>query len=131
MPAVVRRCGVRRAAGGLEAGRAAAVFVLVAGYSPGQAEPGPGTAAATCLAIHLASKQGGPACLARPATPPTNRQIVNKYLSGRQRPRQSQQPTTTLQQTTQPVVWIQYCSQRSCKRQYASVGFDYFARIIT
>ena len=91
----------------------------------------PATAAATCLAIHLASKQGGPACLARPATPPTNRQIVNKYLSGRQRPRQSQQPTTTLQQTTQPVVWIQYCSQRSCKRQYASVGFDYFARIIT
>ena len=26
----------------------------------------PATAAATCLAIHLASKQGGPACLARP-----------------------------------------------------------------
>ena len=35
-------CGVRRAGGGLEAARATAVFVLVAG-GLGWAEPGPGT----------------------------------------------------------------------------------------
>ena len=39
----------------------------------------PATAAATCLAIHLASKQGGPACLARPATT-TNQSANSKQV---------------------------------------------------